>query len=115
MTGVSVKGKQIILGASSHDHSVLSILIHEICHVVCDITFDDNHWLPYAKKDKASALEFDRIFEYFKQYYQDDMMQKLLKIFLLMFRENIQKDELIVRVPELITRDGLENARLILK
>ena len=29
MTGVAISGKQIILGASSHGHSVLSILMHE--------------------------------------------------------------------------------------
>lgn len=114
MTGVSVKGKQIILGASSHDHSVLSILIHEICHVVCDITFA-NQWLPYANKDKASVLEFDMIFKYFKQHYQDDTVPLTIKnIFTnyAEFGETVQKAELIVRVPELITRHGLAEAKL---
>lgn len=113
MTGVSIPGKQIIVGASSHGHSVLSILMHEICHVVCAITFE-NHFLPYKDNDNNSKGEFDRIFQYFKQHYQDDMMPKTIKnIFInyAEFGETVQKAELIVRVPELITRHGLAETK----
>ncbi|MBL6785665.1 MAG: hypothetical protein ISQ32_05110, partial [Rickettsiales bacterium] len=113
MTGVAILGKQIIVGASSHGHSVLSILMHEICHVVCDITFE-NKCLPYKANDTKSKSTFDTIFQYFKDNYQYDTVPLTIKnIFndYTEFGETVQKAELIVRVPELITRHGLVEAK----
>ena len=66
------------------------------------------------QKDKASATEFEGIFKFFEQHYQDDTVPLTIKnIFTnyAKFGGTVQKAELIVRVPELITRHGLAEAK----
>ena len=108
--GVTIQGKQIIVGARDYNQTVLAIFMHEICHAACDIVFTNNS-LPYGADDYASKKIFHDIFVYFqKNYNNKDIPDVIKNVFEAYKGEEIQKAELIVRIPQLFTSHGYDEA-----
>jgi len=84
--------------------------MHEICHAACDIVFTNNS-LPYGADDYASKKIFHDIFVYFQKNYNNKDIPDVIKdVFEAYKGEEIQKAELIVRIPQLFTRHGYDEA-----
>ncbi|XP_046404301.1 uncharacterized protein LOC124169677 [Ischnura elegans] len=83
---------------------VVSNLIHEFCHRVLDIVFR-NHGLPYTKSDHEKEIAYRNIFSDFSEGNFEKCNEIIQRVG---YYSNHQLQELIVRVPEIITKHTLE-------
>ncbi|XP_046385147.1 uncharacterized protein LOC124155404 [Ischnura elegans] len=99
---------RVYVSAGQESHSrVVSTLIHEFCHRVMCIVFTNNG-LPYRANDLEMMNAYNKIFS---KIMSPENIKKCDPIIQLVggYEKNVQQHELIVRIPEIITKRTIDN------
>lgn len=94
---------EIYIGAKKDFISFAGTLVHECCHLVCHLVWD-NGAAPYSKDDTANKKDFEKISQDLKKIAYSEAKKELIEIItdFLGYDQEKWPNELIARVPQVI-------------